>query len=101
MVTQEWPSYEFYSMNGKARKIEKTAKQLDAEEQLKNLGKRIKELRIKAGYSSYEYIAYDNNISRAQFGRYEQGHDLRFSSLIKVLSAHGVTPKEFFSEGFD
>lgn len=89
-------------MDGKARKPEKKAtKQLNADEQLEKLGNRIKELRIKAGYSSYEYIAYDNNISRAQFGRYENGQDIRFSSLIKVLNALGVSPKEFFSEGFD
>jgi transcriptional regulator with XRE-family HTH domain len=89
-------------MNGKARKQEKRAvKPLDADDQLKKLGNRIKELRIKAGYTSYEYIAYDNNISRAQFGRYENGQDIRFSSLVKVLNALGVTPKEFFSEGFD
>jgi hypothetical protein len=31
---------------------------------LKRLGKRIKQPRIKNGYTSYEYFAYDNNISR-------------------------------------
>lgn len=71
------------------------------EETLKKLGKRLKELRIAKGYSSYEYFAYDHNISRAQYGRYEKGEDLRFSSLIKVISAFGMTMKEFFAEGFE
>lgn len=81
--------------NKKPKKI-----QLDPDEQLVKLGTRIKELRIKAGYTSYEYFAYEHNIPRAQFGRYEQGKDLRFSSLVKVVSAFGMTMEEFFGEGF-
>ncbi len=65
------------------------------------LAKRIKELRIKKGYTNYEYFAYEHNISRAQFGRYEKGEDLRFSSLVKVVRAFGMTLEEFFSEGFE
>ncbi|UCJ06837.1 hypothetical protein KTO58_24745 [Chitinophaga pendula] len=48
----------------------------------------------------YEYFAYEHEILRAQFGRYEQGKDLRFSSLVKVVAAFGMTLEEFFSEGF-
>lgn len=68
---------------------------------LKQLGQRIKSLRIKKGYTSYEYFAYEHNISRAQFGRYERGEDLRFSTLIKIVSAFNMTLEEFFSEGFE
>lgn len=71
------------------------------EEILRKVGKRIKELRISKGYSSYEYFAYEHNISRAQYGRYEKGEDLRFSTLAKVINAFGMTMKEFFSEGFE
>lgn len=49
----------------------------------------------------YKYFAYDHNISRAQFGRYEKGQDLRISSLIKIVNALEITLSEFFSEGFD
>ena len=70
------------------------------EDALKNLGIRIKDLRIKKGYTSYEYFAYDHNISRAQFGRYERGEDLRFSTLVKIINAFDMTIEEFFSEGF-
>jgi transcriptional regulator with XRE-family HTH domain len=65
------------------------------------LAKRIKELRQKNGYSNYEYFAYENNLPRAQYGRYEKGEDLRFSSLIKIIKAFNITPQEFFSEGFE
>ena len=78
-----------------------TKPELTAEEALKRLGNRIKGLRVKAGYSSYEYFAYEHNISRAQMGRYENGQDLRLSSLVKITNALGITLEEFFSEGFD
>ena len=48
-----------------------------------------------------ENFAFDHDIPRAQFGRYENGQDLRYTSLIKVIDALGVTVEEFFSEGFD
>jgi transcriptional regulator with XRE-family HTH domain len=70
-------------------------------EDLIKLGNRIRELRIKKGYTSYEYFAYEHNISRAQFGRYEKGEDLRYTSLLKVIRALDMTLEEFFSEGFD
>ncbi len=76
-------------------------KDFSKEEVLKKLGERIKSLRISKGYSSYEYFAYEHNISRAQFGRYERGEDLRFSTLVKIIKAFDMTLEEFFSEGFD
>jgi len=78
----------------------KTAKPLSKDEALKKLGARIRELRIKKGHKSYEYFAYENNISRAQFGRYEKGSDIRFGTLIKILNGLGMTVEEFFGEGF-
>jgi transcriptional regulator with XRE-family HTH domain len=70
-------------------------------EDLKQLGRRIKEIRIKKGYTNYEIFAYEHDLPRAQFGRYEQGHDLRYSSLLKVVRAFGMSMEEFFSEGFE
>lgn len=64
------------------------------------LAKRIKSLRLKKGYTSYETFANDHNLSRALFGRYEKGKDLRFTSLVKVVKAFDMTLEEFFSEGF-
>ena len=68
---------------------------------MKKLGERIKQLRIKAGFTSYEYFAYEHEISRTQYARYEKGQDLRYSTLLKIISAHEMTVKEFFSEGFE
>ena len=65
------------------------------------LGNRIKSLRLKKGYSNYEYFAFEHDIPRAQYGRYENGEDLKYSSLIRVIKALGISLEEFFSEGFD
>lgn len=100
MVTQEVWVFFLYLMKENPKK--QTAKpQLNSEEQLQRLGNRIRELRVKAGYSSYEYFAYEHNISRAQMGRYENGQDLRFSTLVRLANAFGLTLNEFFSEGFE
>lgn len=68
---------------------------------LQNLANRLKEFRRAKGYSNYEQFAFDNELPRAQYGRYEKGQDLRFSSLLKVLKALDITLDEFFKEGFD
>ena len=69
--------------------------------EIKKLAKRIKSLRIKKGYSSYENFAFDNKIHRAQYGRYETGTDIQYTSLVKIAKAFDMTLEEFFSEGFD
>ena len=69
-------------------------------EQLANLGKRLKQLRKERGFGNYEKFAFHHDINRVQYGRYESGKDLRFTSLLKIIHALGMTPAEFFSEGF-
>ena len=71
------------------------------EKQLENLGKRLKALRKAKGFSNYEQFAFTHDIHRVQYGRYENGSDLRFSSLLKVIKAFDMTLEEFFSEGFE
>jgi transcriptional regulator with XRE-family HTH domain len=84
---------------GMAKK-ETTKKKKGVDLDIVKLGKRIKSLRIKQGYSNYENFAYEHDLPRAQYGRYEQGENLRYSSLMKVIRAFGMTQEEFFSEGF-
>jgi DNA-binding XRE family transcriptional regulator len=69
--------------------------------QMLNLGKRIKSLRIKMGYSSYEQFAYENEMSRSQYGRYENGQDLRLTTLLRLVEIFGLSLSDFFNEGFD
>ena len=74
---------------------------MDKAAEIKKLAKRIKSLRIQKGYSSYENFAFDNNIHRAQYGRYETGTDMQFTSLLRIAEAFDMTLEEFFSKGFD
>ncbi len=74
---------------------------MDKSIEIKKLAKRIKFLRIKKGYSSYENFAFENGIHRAQYGRYEIGTDIQYTSLIRIAKAFDMTLEEFFSEGFD
>lgn len=78
--------------------MEKTKKEKDPI--VITLGARIKELRIAKGYTNYENFAFDHDIPRSQFGRYEKGEDLRFTSLIKIFQAFNISPEEFFDDRF-
>jgi len=71
------------------------------EAQFRKLGRRIRELRKQRGFTSHETFAYDNDLPRAQYGRYEKGTDMLYSSLFKVCKALKISLKDFFSEGFD
>lgn len=64
------------------------------------VGRRIRQLRIEKGYEAAEDLANDKNISRSQYARYEKGLNMEINSLKKVMDALGVTPAEFFSNGF-
>lgn len=61
---------------------------------------RIRALRKAKGYTNQEKFAYEIDIARAQYSRYERGMDLKISSLSKILHAHGITLQEFFGEEF-
>jgi len=70
---------------------------------LKNLSKRIKSVRKQKGFNSYELFSYDIEISRTGMAKYESGNfdDIRMRTLLKIIDGLGMTPKEFFSEGFE
>jgi len=65
-----------------------------------SIGARLRALRIKKGYASFEGFAIEPDIDRSNYGKLERGRDMRISSLVKVLDLLGVTLEEFFSEGF-
>ena len=66
----------------------------------KLLGERIRKLRIEKEYTSQETFAYDADIPRAQYGKYEKGANLTILSLYKILKYHKITFEEFFGEDF-
>ena len=76
------------------------AKETISKQQLSNLGKRLKAIRKAKGYTNYEHFAYQNDINRAQYGRYENGANISFKNLVKLIYAFDISIEEFFSEGF-
>jgi transcriptional regulator with XRE-family HTH domain len=60
------------------------------------VGKRLRELRIKSGYTSYETFANDHGFTRQTVGRAEQGDNLKLETLHKLIEALRVSPEEFF-----
>ncbi len=70
---------------------------------LTKLSKRIRSLRKQKGFSSYELFSYDIEISRAGMAKYESGNftDIRLRTLLKIIDGFDMSPKDFFSEGFD
>lgn len=71
------------------------------DKELIKLASRIKQLREKAGYSSYEVFAYEKGFSRSLYWSYEKGANITYLNLLKLIDAFGVTQEEFFSEGFE
>ena len=71
------------------------------EKKLAQLGDRIRYYRKQGGYSNYEHLAYDCGISRSQYGKYENGGNIKFTTLCKILDHLDVSLEDFFKEGFN
>ncbi|MEQ9264168.1 MAG: hypothetical protein RLN81_03040 [Balneolaceae bacterium] len=69
------------------------------QKELNLISKKIKELRLNAGYTSYETFSIEKGMPPRQYWRMESSttHDFRMSSLLKILEFHGMTLQEFFS----
>lgn len=65
---------------------------------LAEIGKHLKGLRIKAGYSSYETFANEYNIARKQYWRLESGEGFNITTLFKLLNIHEISLSEFFKD---
>ena len=81
----------------KVNRLLKTIKEsTDFDKIIYSVGNTIKDLRIKAGYNSYEVFAWENGLSRIQYWKMEKGINCILKSLHKVLKIHNLTYLEFF-----
>ena len=63
----------------------------------KDIGEKLKTLRVKNGYSSYENFAIEHDLSRMQYWRIEKGlTNITIRSLVKILNIHRVGVEDFF-----
>ncbi len=69
---------------------------MEEEKRIAGIAERIKQLRIDAGYTSYEQFAHRHNIQSKQYWRLEAGHNFNITTLFKILDIHGLTLEEFF-----
>ena len=68
---------------------------------LKEIGYRVRKLRIKAGYTSHESFAISHDLSRMQYWRIEKGiANITIKSLLRILEIHKLTLSDFFSDNF-
>jgi transcriptional regulator with XRE-family HTH domain len=74
---------------------------LNLDKDIQKLATHIRSIRKELGYSNADFFAYQNDITRSQYSRYENGEDIRFSSLMKLIKGFKMTPAEFFREGFN
>jgi len=66
------------------------------QEELKAIALRLKELRKAKGYSNYEHIAFDLEMSRSAYWRLESGANFELKTLIKICKLLEVSLEEFF-----
>ena len=83
------------------KRVEKKVIDKKTDADIQKLAARIKSIRKKLGYTNADFFAYEFEITRSQYARYETGENIRFTSLMMLIKAFGMTPKEFFSEGFE
>jgi transcriptional regulator with XRE-family HTH domain len=70
------------------------------QEELNAIALRLKELRKAKGYSNYEHIAFDLEMSRSAYWRLETGANFELKTLIKICRLLDITLEGFF-KGID
>ncbi|MFZ4105337.1 helix-turn-helix domain-containing protein [Flavobacterium sp.] len=70
------------------------------QEELNDIALRLKELRKAKGYSNYEHIAFDLEMSRSAYWRLETGVNFELKTLIKICRLLDISLEEFF-KGID
>ena len=68
------------------------------QEELKAIANRLKELRKLKGYSNYEHIAFDLEMSRSAYWRLETGVNFELKTLIKICRLLDVSLEDFFKD---
>lgn len=68
------------------------------DERILRIANKIKELRLKKGFTSHEQFAWEYNINRVQYWRIEKGSNITLSSLLRILDIHQVSLSDFFKD---
>jgi DNA-binding XRE family transcriptional regulator len=72
---------------------------MDSTKKSKEIGTKLRKLRIEAGYTSYEKFAIDNELNRQTVYRAEKGEGINIKTLIVILTALKIKSLgEFFKD---
>ena len=74
------------------------AKAKPSDKRRKQIGEKLKKLRLGLKYKSAETFAYDNELNRVQYWRMEKGANFTMDSLSRVLDIHKISLAEFFKD---
>ena len=86
-------------MKKQAGKVKRIKKNIEPE--LRELGQRIRDLRIAKGYTSAEKFAIDHKLSRVSYTKSETGSNLTYMTIRRLLKVFKISIKDFFGEGFE
>ncbi|CAN5549659.1 hypothetical protein BH11BAC2_BH11BAC2_06370 [soil metagenome] len=67
---------------------------------LEKFGKRLRQLRKAAGYTSQLTFAYEQGFNPPQVNKWERGEDIKLSNISRLCDALEISVADFFSEGF-
>lgn len=68
---------------------------------LKSIGRGLKKLRTEKGFSNYYDLSHDIEMTPSQYGAYENGQNFTILTLLKILSFHEISLKEFLNKYVD
>ena len=72
--------------------------QISEDSRLSQIGNRVRALRKTNTNLSAEDFANEKGFDRVQYSRIENGANITMKTLLKVVDAHNMTLKEFFSD---
>lgn len=78
--------------------IKKKSKISVENSRLSQIGNRVRALRKANTSLSAEDFANEKGFDRVQYSRIENGANITMKTLLKVVDAHNITLKEFFSD---
>lgn len=65
---------------------------------LEEIGKKIRHLRIKAGFTSHENFAFEYGLSTSYYGKVEQGKaNVGMLYFLNILRIHEISVIDFFN----
>jgi len=71
---------------------------MDSGEAKKKIGKKLRKLRMDAGFGSYSDFAFFYDLNKITVLRAEQGKNITIDTLIILLQIHNISLKEFFKD---